>query len=742
MLNLKNICKSYYINETKHEILKDINLSFNKGEFVSILGPSGSGKTTLLNIIGGIDSYDSGDFTICNKSTLKYTDIDWDNYRNQKIGFVFQNYNLIDHVSIFENVKLSLILNNMNSSEINDKVTDALKKVGLLEHISKKPNQLSGGQAQRVSIARAIVNDPDVIVADEPTGALDSKNSVEIMNILKDLSKNKLVIMVTHNTNLANKYCSRIINIEDGKIISDSGTTSKNNDVKSFVSNTNKSIKYRTALFLSFKNLINKKHRTILTSFACSIGIIGIALVLSLTNGVNKYIKRVEVDSISDYPIIIERNSIDVFGTVNVPNTKCKQNMICVSDNYNGNIIKNNIKDFLKYIDINNDFKKHIDKITKSYDIDLNVYNNSYNRIDYDLFKEVNHNDYSLLYGRFPEKYDEISIIVDSNNYISKNIFKSLNISNVSNTLTYNELINNDLKMVINTDFYSKENDLYIDHSLDNEYVKSILGDKGISLKIVGIIKDVGSGKSGIGFTDKLTNYLIDSISKSDLYKEQINNKDINIINHMQFNDSDNMYEDLERKLGIYELNDPSKISIFAKDYKSKKNIIKIINDYNKKQIDKDKIKYNDMMKTIVDSLSKVLNIISFVLIGFASISLIVSSIMIAIITYISVLERTKEIGILRAIGASKKDIKKIFYSETFIEGFVSGLIAIFLTKVLNFIICIIINHLFEINHIAILTFGNCIVLILLSVLINILSGLKPAKLASNMNPVDALRCE
>lgn len=743
MLEIKHIRKTYVLDNQKHEVLKDVNLSFRKSEFVSILGPSGSGKTTLLNIIGGLDSYDDGDLLINGKSTDNYKDKDWDNYRNNKIGFIFQNYNLIHHLSVFENVKIALTISGMSENDIKTRCLDVLKNVGLLEQIHKKPNQLSGGQMQRVAIARALVNNPEIIVADEPTGALDSNNSIEVMEILKDISKNKLVIMVTHNATLAEMYASRIINIEDGKIISDSNKFEERKTYTDLmVPKQNNNMPFKSAILLSFYNLLTKKKRTILTSFACSIGIIGIALVLSLSNGVNKYIKDVETNSIKDYPITINRKVYSSFGIYNIDRKKCVKNKVCIINEKSSDIITNNIRDFKNYIDINNSLNKYVSNISYSYDIDLNVYNKNYRKISNEYMKEIDVNNYNVLYGRMPKEYDEIVIVVDKNKYLAKDVllFLDINETNKKN-YTYNEILNTSLKIVINTDFYKREDNSYVDYHDNFDYVKMLV-DNGQNLKIVGIVNNNESGDSFIGYSDKLNKYLIDNISATDIYKEQMNNMNVNVINNKVFDLYDNTYDEVEKKLGLYDLNNPSQISIYAKNYKSKEKIINVINNYNKKQIYINKIKYSDMMKSLVDNLSNILNIISYILIGFASISLLVSSIMIAIITYISVLERTREIGILRAIGASKKDIKRIFNCETIIEGFLSGLIAIFMTLFISTIINIIVRNITDIKNISMLSISNIFSLIILSVVINLLAGLKPANEASHKNPVDALRFE
>lgn len=745
MLEIKNVSKNYYLGNVKIEALRNINVSFRRSEFVSILGPSGSGKTTMLNIIGGLDKCDSGELFIDGVSTNNYTDLNWDNYRNNHIGFVFQNYNLIDHLTIYDNIKISLMLSNIPKDEIDTKVKNALEKVGLIEHILKKPSQLSGGQIQRVAIARAIVNDCSIIVADEPTGALDKKTSIEIMNLLKEISKNRLVIMVTHNQELANKYSTRIITIEDGCITSDSNPYKISVDEKYKKEYKNKKLSFLSALKLSFYNLLTKRKRTIITSIAGSIGIIGIAIVLSLTNGVNKYIKDTEINSVSEYPIVIERTTYNVFGNlaINSPiNKKCKNNRICISTDKNGNTIKNNIRDFKNYIDINDDFKKYVSSVVSSYDIDLNVYNNKFNKVNSEIFKEIKNNEIDIIYGRLPNSYDEIVIAINDYDSISKELLSSLNVNNLNKSLyTYNEIINNSFKLVLNTDYYKKENDQYISYENDKNYVNNLI-QTGLDLKIVGIIKDVGNNESYIGYSSKLTNYLIENISKTDLYKEQINNRKNNIITGNEFDEFTNTYEELERKLGIYEITNPSRISIYAKDYNSKNKIVKFIKKYNDNQLDEDKINYIDMMETLVKGISKVLSIISSVLIFFAGISLIVSSLMISIITYVSVLERTKEIGILKSIGAGKKDIRRIFESETIIEGLLAGVIGIIISLFMSFIINIIVSKLVGINNISILSIGNIVFLILLSIIINLLSGLKSAVAASQKNPVDLLKSE
>lgn len=746
MLELKNICKSYKTNSVIVNALKDVSLNFRKNEFVSILGPSGSGKTTLLNIIGGLDSYDSGNLIICGRSTKNYSDKDWDNYRNNKIGFVFQNYNLIDHLTVLDNVKLSLTLSGLREEETKKKSINIIKKVGLINHINKKPNQLSGGQMQRVAIARALVNNPDIIVADEPTGALDKKTSEEILTVLKNISKEKLVIMVTHNVYLAKKYSDRIISIEDGEITNDTMPYEKVKVKDKECITKNKQMNIKSVFMLSLYNLLTKKKRTILTSVAGSIGIIGIALILSINKGVNNYLDDFEKSSISSYPIVIEKESYDVLGDISnsirsSSKKKCNDGMVCVSNDEDTNIIKNNLKDFKNYIDNNNEIKNYITNIISSYNVDLNIYNTQYEKVDSTLFTEIKpNNDSIILFGRMPTNYNELVVSIDDSNSVSKEISSILKLDN-NKTYSYSEILNNSFKLILNTDYYVKENSVYHNYESNVDFVKNKI-DNGIELKIVGIIKDVNSGSSYIGYDNNLILKLIEEISKTELYKEQIDNRISNLLNNTLFNNYDNTYEELVKKLGLYNINNPSSISIYAKDYKSKNSITKLIKKYNSNQSKENQIVYTDMMKSFIDGISKILNIISLVLIFVVCISLVVSSIMISIITYISVLERTKEIGILKAIGASKKDIKRIFISETAIEGFLSGLIGILATIFITFIANLIVSNLININNIVTFTFGYMILLMLISIIITVVSGLKPATIASKKNPVDSLRSE
>ena len=819
MLELKKIYKEYITGDFKQVALDKVNLNFRKNEFVSILGPSGSGKTTLLNIIGGLDNYTSGDLIINEVSTKDFKDNDWDIYRNHRVGFIFQNYNLIGHQSILSNVELALTLSGVGKSERRKKAILALKKVGLEKHINKNPNQLSGGQMQRVAIARALVNDPDILLADEPTGALDSTTSQQIMKLLKEVAKDKLVIMVTHNSELARAYSTRIIELRDGSIISDSNPyDGKVNIVEDEIIRKNKTKKthmsFKTALGLSFNNLKTKKGRTILTAFAGSIGIIGIALILSLSNGVNKYIERVEAETLSSYPLTIMEESADlteVMGIlasgkdkeINHDKDKIYSNTIMnkMFNSFVTKVSKNDLKTFKKYLDNNDEIGKYVNEIKYSYNIDLNIFNtyngelvkvnpsnlmsdlgminsnemssmySSFGMGSNDVFVELMDNkenvlsQYDLIYGSYPEKYDEVVLIVNSNNEISDytlyalglkdqkmlkemmyNVMKGEEVDDADLELSYEDICNIEFKLMINTDLFTKEGNRYVDRSNDLNYVNSIL-DKSVPLKVVGILRGNDDSVSyvsktgGVGYTSKLTEYVIDSVKKSSIVHEQENNKEVNIFTGSSFELGES-YEDNLRKLGVTSVDNPSSISIYSKDFEAKENVVRIIDEYNKEALEEEKITYTDTIGLLINNVTTIVNIISYVLIAFVSISLVVSSIMIGIITYISVLERTKEIGILRSIGASKKDIARVFNAETFIIGLFAGCMGIIITLILNIPINVIINNLSGISGITKLPLVGSIMLIIISVLLTMLGGLIPSKIASNKEPVLALRTE
>lgn len=791
MLELKNIKKSYVVGENRQEVLKGINIKFRKNEFASILGSSGSGKTTLLNIIGGLDKYNAGDLIIEKISTKKYRDRDWDSYRNYRVGFIFQSYNLIMHQSVLQNVEIALTLSGVSKQERKEKAIAALKRVGLENHIDKRPNQLSGGQMQRVAIARALVNNPEIILADEPTGALDSKTSIQIMDLLKEIAKDKLVIMVTHNPELAKKYSTRIIELKDGLIINDSNPYECEETEDQNTKNIKKtSMSLSSALSLSFNNLLTKKGRTFLTAFAGSIGIIGIALILSLSNGVNHYAKDLEKDSLSDFPINIEKENYDIFGTIaaSLNETKtqktCSKDSLCSQDDIVKNTVisptkglksTNNLKEFKKYIESNDNFKKVSEQINYNYDLELQVYTNDYQKVNpntfasnekTNIFTEFSNKNkkIKILAGELPKKMNEVVLVVGSNQYINDSVLYSLGIKDKgilyedlekikkddkyrtkSTTYSYEDILNKTYKLILNTDYYKEENGIFLDHSNDLDYMKEKI-DAGTEIKIVGIVKDKDATSNYIGYNKELLMSVIDKISETDIYKKQTNNKTINVLTGMEFDGILNTYDSLEKELGIYELESPSSISIYPKDFSSKEKLVKLIEKYNKDNKKNHRedliIKYTDMMKSIVGGITRVVNIVSYVLIAFVAISLVVSSIMIAIITYISVLERTKEIGILRAIGASKKDIKRVFIAETIIEGFIAGSLGVGIAFVLSLLINVIVNALAKINGIANVSLINSLFLILLSILLNVISGYKPASMAAAKDPVEALRSE
>lgn len=853
MLRLESIRKEYVTGDSKVEALKEVSLQFRKSEFVSILGQSGCGKTTLLNIIGGLDRYTSGDLIINGKSTKEFKDRDWDSYRNHSVGFVFQNYNLIPHQTVLANVELALTLSGVSKKERKSRAIKALEDVGLKEHIYKKPNQLSGGQMQRVAIARALVNDPEIILADEPTGALDTHTSLQVMEILKKISKDKLIIMVTHNPDLAEKYSSRIIKILDGKITDDSNPYSKEDEKKedrTVRQDKKVSMSFFTALSLSLNNLMTKKGRTILTAFAGSIGIIGIALILSLSSGMQTYINRVEEDTLSSYPITVQEETIDMSSMMTTMVDEGEETQREEEKIYSSNVVNNmlntistkiennNLEEFKKYLDDeNSEIRKYTNAIQYSYDLNLNIYNTDEKDevvqvnpsqilnilgmdgmedmmlAETDVWQELLDNDellksqYDVLSGKWPEKYNEVVLIVDENNEISDYTLYALGIldqnelkekyekiedgeeieSEEESSYTYEELLNTKFKILLNTDYYQKDGDIWLDKSEDEEYIKEKLED-ATEIKVVGIIRpsegSVATAMSGaVGYTKELKEYVINKVNSAKIVEEQKENKDINVFTGIEFPENTDesfdftsltdeqrvymaslseeelaelmtqytenasaTYEGNLEKMGSVDLNNPSSINIYPKDFEAKDQIATAIENYNQKQRDDDKeenvITYTDLVGTMMSSVSTIIDAISYVLIAFVAISLIVSSIMIGIITYISVLERTKEIGILRSIGASKKDISRVFNAETFIVGLGAGILGIAITLLLNIPINNIIKSVTDIGGLASLPAAGGIILVVISMLLTVIAGLIPSKMASKKDPVEALRTE
>ena len=852
MLRLENITKEYVTGDSRVEALKGITLQFRKSEFVSILGQSGCGKTTLLNIIGGLDRYTTGDLVINGKSTKEFKDRDWDSYRNHSVGFVFQSYNLIPHQTILSNVELALTLSGVSKSERKKKAIKALEAVGLGEQIHKKPNQLSGGQMQRVAIARALVNDPEIILADEPTGALDTQTSVQVMEILKKISKDRLIIMVTHNPDLAEKYSTRIINILDGKITGDSNPYSIEEEEKEDrtpKADSKVSMNFLTALSLSKNNLMTKKGRTILTAFAGSIGIIGIALILSLSSGMQSYINRVEEDTLSSYPITVQEETIDMASMMTSLMGENEETEHEDGKVYSKNIVNdmlstistkvqsNNLEEFKKYLDDeNSEIWDYMNAVQYSYNLDLNIYKEDEDDVvqvnpsqvfsklgmenmenmmvaETDVWQELLDNQellesqYDVLAGRWPENYNEVVLIVDENNEIYDYTLYALGIldqdeladkyqrildgeeveDEAIKEYTYDELLNTKFKVLLNTDYYEKDGDIWIDNSEDEDYIKEKL-ENAEEIKIAGIIRQkegtVATAMSGtIGYTKELKEYVINKVNGAEIVKEQKENQDINVFTGAEFPEDPNAsfdfssltdeqrmylaslseeemaallqqytenasatYEGNLEKMGVVDLDAPSSISIYPKDFESKDQIASAIESYNQKQRDEGKeenvITYTDLVGTMMSSVSTIIDAISYVLIAFVGISLVVSSIMIGIITYISVLERTKEIGILRSIGASKKDISRVFNAETFIIGLVAGILGIVVTLFLNIPINIIIKSITDIPNLASLPVVGGIILVAISMILTIIAGLIPARMASKKDPVEALRTE
>lgn len=850
MLELKKITKEYDVAGLKQLALNKINIKFRQNEFVSILGQSGSGKTTMLNIIGGLDKYTTGDLIINGISTKKYTDHDWDIYRNHRVGFVFQSYNLIPHQTALQNVELALTISGIGKEERRKRAIAVLKKVGLEKQINKRPNQMSGGQMQRIAIARALVNDPDILLADEPTGALDSETSLQVMDLLKEIAKEKLVIMVTHNPELAINYSTRIVKLLDGKIIDDTNPFDGEEQIKEVKENKNKaktSMNFTTALSLSLNNLMTKKGRTLLTSFAGSIGIIGIALILSLSNGIQKYIEKTEQETLASYPLTIQKESIDMSTLLQTltghQETKEYNDDKIHSVNIMGDMFttvtkevkRNNLKDFKNYLEKESKIKNYTSSIEYTYNVQMNVYKSDSNKVvqvnpttvldaigmsssgissayspfmsSYDVFyemlnnEELNKKTYDVIEGRWPKKYNEVVLLVDKNNQISdyslyslgildqdylkeqfNNMVSGKDVKFTENTYEPNDLLNLTFKLVLNTDYYKKQNGLWLDMSNDDNYMKKVL-ENAEEIKVVGIIKPndeavTGNNTAGmIGYTHELMEHLINKTNEQEIVKEQLENPKINVFTKTEFTNnkefdmnnlsaeqlkylknmsqvelaefmksySENLsstYEQNLTKLGIASIDDPDGINIYPKDFDSKEEITSIIDKYNEDKEEQDKIKYTDVVGIMMSSVSTIVNVISSVLIAFVAISLIVSSIMIAIITYISVIERTKEIGILRAMGASKKDISRVFNAETLIEGLCAGILGIIVTILINIPANIIIKKVVNISNLSKLPVAGAIILIIISVLLTVLAGFIPAKIASKKDPVEALRTE
>ncbi len=923
MLCLKGITKDYVTGDETVKALKGIDIEFRENEFVSILGQSGCGKTTLLNIIGGLDRYTTGDLIINGRSTKEYKDSDWDTYRNHSIGFVFQSYNLIPHQTVLSNVELALTLSGVSKAERRERALKVLEQVGLKDQVNKKPNQMSGGQMQRVAIARALINDPDILLADEPTGALDSQTSVQIMEILKEISKDKLIIMVTHNPELAQQYSTRIINLLDGVVTNDTNPYQGNvvepikdkKADKESKKGKKTSMSFFTALSLSMNNLMTKKGRTILTSFAGSIGIIGIALILSLSSGVQNYIDQVQEDTLSSYPLQIEHQTFDVNDLLTsmqgeVKNTEERDKdkvysngmMFNMVNTMMSQVITNNLKDFKAFLDdSSNGFKDLVTSIKYTYQTPLNIYRAdvengliktnpstiiediyasmgvsmnitgsassmmnlgmSGNNVWSELIdnKEMLSNQYEVVKGRMPENYNEVVLIIDENNGIQDYALYTLGLKDPeeiqdmlkkalagetvekqkaqNDVYTFDELMGLKFKLFVNTDYFEKQADgTWADMSEDNAYIVNKLKESE-DITIVGILKPspdavaISTRGGSIGYQSSLMEHLINKVNESEIVKEQKANPDKDIFtglpfeskdvneqlydayiatiqdpeqkaqvqayvdqqkkegktleitdemlqayvmnlpadqqatvgaylqqmkesglsandivkrfsNQMNFLKTDATYDDNLIKLGVSDMDDPYRINIYPKDFESKEKITEKIDNYNNSVEKKNKITYTDYIGLLMSSVSTIINAISYILIAFVAISLVVSSIMIGIITYISVLERTKEIGILRSIGASKRDISRVFNAETLIVGFCAGAIGIIVTILLNIPINIIIKNITDISGLSKLPWIGAGALVAISMFLTFIAGLIPSKIAAKKDPVIALRTE
>ena len=757
MLELKKIKKDYKTGDFIQHALKNIDLSFRENEFVAILGPSGSGKTTLLNIIGGLDRYTTGDLIIDGKSTKKFKDKDWDAYRNHAVGFIFQSYNLISHISVLENTMMGMTLSGVSFRERKRKALELLDKVGLKDHAYKKPNQLSGGQMQRVAIARALANDPKIILADEPTGALDSKTSMQIMELIKEISKDKLVIMVTHNKELAENYASRIVNMKDGEIIGDSNPIDdivKTGNLKI----TKTSMSFLTALKLSFENIKTKKGRTILTSFASSIGIIGIALILSLSNGFNIEVENFEQDSLSQSPIMITNQTVQMdentLNELKGDNEKEKypsEKMVYSKNDISDTIIHTNkiTDDYVNYID-----KMDMDNISGiSYLKGTNTILLSKNGDDY---KFLNDNSSSFTNNILPyspsdslidKNYDILAgditdeaglvLFVDSYNRISSSLLESLGLDE---SASFEDILNKEIKVIFNDDYYKKINGNFI---VENDLEKLYDSEESVSIKIMAIVrgkedKELITGSSGLYYTSALAGEVISKNKDSLIVKEQ-EKLDYNVLTHQKF-DENTTKDSVLGYLGADVL--PMAIYIYPKDFDTKDKITDYLDEYNDGKDEEDVIQYTDMAEMISSLSGNIMDAITIVLIAFSSISLVVSSIMIGIITYISVLERTKEIGVLRALGARKKDITRVFNAETFIIGVFSGLLGVAIAYLLTIPTNKIIEDLSGLAGVAKLNPIHSIILIIISLTLTVIGGFIPSKMASRKNPVEALRTE
>lgn len=838
MLQLKEITKRYCTGGLVQMALNQVSLNFRENEFVSILGPSGSGKTTLLNIIGGLDHCDSGELIINGRATRMYKDRDWDSYRNHSIGFVFQSYNLIGHQSILANVELALAISGISRKERRRRAAEAIQKVGLGDQLHKKPNQLSGGQMQRVAIARALVNDPDILLADEPTGALDSETSVQVMELLKEVAKERLVIMVTHNPELAETYSTRIVKLRDGKVVDDTNpyeTMAAGGPSTAEAGNADKpqktSMSFTTALSLSFQNLKTKKGRTILTSFAGSIGIIGIALILALSTGVNSYMENIQKDTMSSYPITIDAMAMD-YGAMMMSSFTIDQGSshekdkvyssgadLEAANQVSGTVVENNLTAFRAYLEKEDcPLREHVGEngifysyntpfTAYAYDPDHTLVNTDGSGLSAsegfqsvtvgqnvgdaememevvsgvataesssrfaellpgagELISPAIKNNYELVYGDWPRSYDEVLLVLNSNNEVPLQTLYALGMLPAKD---YKDLMNDVRKqehftaetydwsyedfcaqtfyLVPECDFYQKGDDgMFSRIDANAPEAEELLSD-AVELNITGIIR-LAEGEDSliagnIGYTKALSDYLITYADDSEVVQEQRASTDKDIQSGMEIDEE--IYDLLLTSLGYVDLDKPAYISIYTDSFEDKEAVTRCIEDYNNSAAEGDQIIYTDLVELLISSVTTIVDVISYVLIAFVAVSLIVSSLMIGIITYISVLERTKEIGILRAVGASKRNISQVFNAETVIIGLCAGVLGIVITVLFLVPVNAIIHFAAGTNTIsASLPIVDAIILIALSVLLTFIGGLIPAKKAAKKDPVAALRSE
>jgi len=865
MLKLSNIVKDYSVGSQTVHALKGVSIRFRPNEFVAILGHSGCGKTTLLNIIGGLDRYTSGDMVIRGRSTTKYKSRDWDTYRNHSVGFVFQSYNLIPHQSVLANVELALTLSGIGKKERRRRAAEALEKVGLADQLNKKPNQLSGGQMQRVAIARALVNDPEILLADEPTGALDSDTSVQVMDLLKEIAKDRLVIMVTHNPELADAYATRIVRLLDGSIVADSNPYDGETDTQSTSQETKKraSMSLLTAFSLSLSNLLTKKGRTLMTAFAGSIGIVGIALILSISTGINDYIEGVEKDTLSNYPLTLEESTMDMSSMLsalseeeelpdNKENTIYSQNVMSdVMDMMFTGATTNNLAAFKEYIESGESGLEQLtSEIRYGYSTPLNIYKADTSKgafqvnpssvfsamglqqnamMSADVWTQLTDNSallesqFKVLKGNFPTAWNEVVLVVSEDNRITDYTLYALGILDVDvlNTaiqdkingkdvqidttireFSYDDFLGLTFKVLPTSDHFESVDGVWVDRSEDPLYITTKL-QTAPEIKIVGIVcpqedSSASAAFGVVGYTGALMEHLIGLVDDSDVVAAQRADETINIFTGLPFPDPnaepkvytmDEIYALLPtlpqaqqaelsaaitqmqqsgmpqeqiasvisqslagdtsatlkgnlRKMGVSDLDEPSYINLYPIDFEAKDKIADIISDYNDAQKEEDKLTYTDYIGTMMSSVTTIINAISYILIAFVAISLVVSSIMIGIITNISVLERTKEIGILRAVGASKKDISHVFNAETMIVGLAAGLVGIGLTELLIIPINILIQAITNLPAKAFLPPVAALILLAISILLTAVAGIIPARSAANKDPVVALRTE